>query len=266
MVSTAPAVKFGVDAFSEAPLELWENSSLGEMQTVIRAVYRQVLGNAHIMESERLVTAESMLCDGNISVRGFVEAVAKSEFYRTRFFETCSAYRFVELNFKHLLGRAPVDQTEIAQHILIINEQGYDAEINSYLDSEEYQESFGENVVPYYRGINSIVGQKQVSYNRMFSVFRGPGETDSAVKTSKLVYEIATNSANKITPPISVGRLGGYADATEKTFKIVVKGVKFSGPSRVSTKEYIVPGSKMTPQIQRINRTSGTIVSITEIG
>lgn len=251
---------------STAPVELWENGSLAEAQSAIRAVYRQVLGNAHVMESERLVSAESKLCDRSISVRGFVEAVAKSEFYRSRFFETCSAYRFVELNFKHLLGRAPVDQTEVAEHIRILNEQGYDAEINSYLDSQEYFDSFGENIVPYYRGMNSIVGQKQVSYNRMYSLFRGPGETDSAVKTSKLVYEIAANSTNKIAPPISVGRLGSYADATEKTFKIVVKGVKFSGPSRVSTKEYIVPGSKMTPQIQRINRTSGTIVSITEIG
>jgi phycoerythrin-associated linker protein len=60
--------------------------------------------------------------------------------------------------------------------------------------------------------------------------------------------------------------LGGYKDATEKMFKIVVKGSKFdSKRRRRSTSEYIVSGSSMTPQIQRINRSSGTIVSITEI-
>ena len=36
---------------------------LADLQTVIRAVYKQVLGNPHVMESERLVALESQLCD-----------------------------------------------------------------------------------------------------------------------------------------------------------------------------------------------------------
>ncbi|MGK7916226.1 MAG: phycobilisome linker polypeptide, partial [Prochloraceae cyanobacterium] len=67
-----------------------------------------------------------------------------------------------------------------------------------------------------------------------------------------------------IKPP-TPGRMGAYKDATEKKFKILVKGSKFDSPRRVSTTEYIVSGSKMTPQIQRINRTGAKIVSITEI-
>jgi phycoerythrin-associated linker protein len=63
---------------------------LEELQTVIRAAYRQVLGNAYVMESERLTSAESQLCARSISVRDFVRAVAKSEMYRARFFETAS--------------------------------------------------------------------------------------------------------------------------------------------------------------------------------
>ena len=77
------------------------------MQSVIRAAYRQVLGNAHVMESQRLISAESQLRNGDISVAGFVRAIARSELYQTLFFENSSPYRFVELNFKHLLGRAP---------------------------------------------------------------------------------------------------------------------------------------------------------------
>ena len=38
-------------------IELWPNSSLEDVQTVIRAVYKQVLGNPHVMESERLISA-----------------------------------------------------------------------------------------------------------------------------------------------------------------------------------------------------------------
>jgi phycoerythrin-associated linker protein len=45
----------------------------------------------------------------------------------------------------------------------------------------------------------------------------------------------------------------------------VVTGSAFDAPRRISTTEYIVSATKMTPTIQRINRTSGKIVSITEI-
>ncbi|BAZ37787.1 phycobilisome linker polypeptide [Calothrix sp. NIES-4101] len=56
----------------DAPVELRANSSSEEINTVIRDVYKQVLSNPHIMESERLVTQESQLCNGEISVRDFV--------------------------------------------------------------------------------------------------------------------------------------------------------------------------------------------------
>lgn len=242
-------------------LELWPGGSLEEVQTIIRAVYKQVLGNPHIMESERLVTAESQLCDRSITVREFVRIVAKSEFYRTRYFESCAPYRFVELNFLHLLGRAPQDQREVSEHIVRTVAEGYEAEIDSYIDSAEYQAAFGENVVPYYRGKDSAANSKQVGYNRIFALDRGPAQIDSAVKSAQLVYAVATNSANAIKPS-SATVIGS---GTEKRFKIVVTGSKFDSPRRVSTTEYIVSASKMTPQIQRINRTSGKIVSITEI-
>lgn len=242
-------------------LELWPTSSLEDVQTVIQAVYKQVLGNPHVMESERLVTAESQLCDRSISVRGFVRAVAKSDFYKSRYFESCAPYRFVELNFLHLLGRAPQDQAEVSEHIVRCVSQGYDAEIDSYIDSQEYQDAFGENIVPYNRGQSSTGNRKQVGYNRMFAIERGPAYVDSAVKKSQLVYAVATNSANAIVPS-STNVIGS---GTEKRFKILVSGSKFDSPRRISTTTYIVPANKMTPQIQRINRTSGKIISITEI-
>ncbi|NJL11427.1 MAG: photosystem I reaction center subunit XII, partial [Calothrix sp. SM1_7_51] len=150
------------------------------------------------------------------------------------------------------------DQAEISEHIRRCVESGYDAEIDSYIDSEEYTSAFGDNGVPYFRGASSMIGHKQVEYNRMFGLVRGFAETSSAVKDSQLVYSVATNSSSKITPTAKVG-------STEKRFKILVKGCKFDSPRRVSTSEYIVSASKMTPQIQRIHRTSGKIISITEI-
>ncbi len=242
--------------------ELWSNRSAEDVQAVIRAVYKQVLGNPHVMESERLTSAESQLCDGSISVREFVRAVAKSAFYSSRYFQKCAPYRFVELNFMHILGRPPATQAEVSAHIVRCVAEGYDAEIDSYVDSDEYQAAFGENIVPYNRS-KTENGQNQITYNRMFAIDRGPAQVSSSVKSSKLVYAVATNSSSKISA--SGVNLSGSGQANKKMFKIVVTGAKFTGPRRVSTTEYIVPGDRMTPQIQRINRTSGKIVSITEI-
>ncbi|NJL53006.1 MAG: photosystem I reaction center subunit XII [Hydrococcus sp. SU_1_0] len=249
----------------DAPLEVRGNSSADDKAIAIRAVYKQVLGNPHVMESERLVSAESQFCNGNISLREFVRAVAKSSFYSARYFETCAPYRFVELNFKHLLGRAPRDQAELSEHIQRCVNEGYDAEIDSYIDSVEYSEKFGENIVPFYDGATSTIGQKQVNYNRTLSLLQGIAGVDSAVKASRLVDSVATNSAIPAKTPSTGGRVSPYQDATAKRFRIVVKGSKFDAPRRVSTTEYIVPGDRMTPQIQRINRTGAKIVSITEI-
>ncbi|NCJ06095.1 photosystem I reaction center subunit XII [Synechococcales cyanobacterium C] len=242
--------------------ELWPTSGLDEVQTIIRAVYRQVLGNPHVMESERLVAAESQLCDRAISVREFVRAVAKSALYRTRYFESCAPYRFVEVNFKHLLGRAPQDQREVSEHIIRCVAEGYEAEIDSYIDSDEYQAAFGENVVPYYRGQDSAANSKQVGYIHSFALDRGPAQIDSATKASQLVYAVATNTVPAVKPSTS---RGGASSVAEKTFKILVSGSKFDSPRRTSNTEYIVSGSKMTPQIQRIHRAGGKIVKITEV-
>jgi phycoerythrin-associated linker protein len=244
-------------------VERWPNSSSEETQIAIRAVYRQVLGNPHVMDSERLTVAESRFARGELSVQDFVRAVGKSEFYRSRYFEKCAPYRFVELNFMHFLGRPPQSQAEISEHIVRCVAEGYEAEIDSYLDSEEYQENFGTEIVPFNRGGMTQAGQSQVTYNRMFAIDRGNSQISSAVKSSQLVYAVATNSPNKISP--AAINLGGSGDASKKRFKIVVQGSKFDSPRRISATTYIVSGDSMTSQIQRINRTSGKIVSITEI-
>ena len=56
------------------------------LAVVIRAAYRQVFGNVQPMESERCISAESRLRQGEITVREFVRQLAKSEFYRSRYF------------------------------------------------------------------------------------------------------------------------------------------------------------------------------------
>jgi phycoerythrin-associated linker protein len=237
-------------------IELWSNASTEDIQTVIRAVYKQVLGNAHVMESERLTTAESQLSDGSITVRDFVRTVGKSAFYQSRHFEKCAPNRFVELNFMHFLGRPPETQAEISEHIQRCINEGYDAEVDSYIDSDEYAANFGENQVPFNRGARTESGLRQNTYNRMFALDRGPAQVSSAVKSSQMV---GSKSSNKI----SASTTTVIGSGTEKKFKITVKGA-LGGVRRVSTTEYLVTAGQMTATIQRINRSSGKIVSIAE--
>ncbi|MEL6163860.1 MAG: phycobilisome rod-core linker polypeptide, partial [Cyanobacteria bacterium J06628_3] len=87
MAITSAASRLGTEAFDELPkVELRSNATKEDIESVIRAVYRQLLGNDYLMKSERLTSAESLLRDGNMTVREFVRAVAKSELYKNKFF------------------------------------------------------------------------------------------------------------------------------------------------------------------------------------
>lgn len=243
------------------PVELRPNASEDEIQLVIRAVYKQVLGNQHVMESQQLTSAESLLRDGSITVRGFVRAVAKSELYASAFFEASSPYRFIELNFKHLLGRAPQDQTEVARHVLIYNNEGYNAEIDSYLDSEEYLDSFGENRVPSVRGNRTQSGVKNVGFNRTFALERGDATSDSG-RSARLIGDIGSNLSTKIASPRSGS--GSYSN-TGKRFRISVStSTAAAARNRFSKQEYVVSYSQMSKTIQNVVKSGGKILSITE--
>jgi len=247
--------------FVNDPIELRSNATEEDVQVVIRAAYRQVLGNVHVMESQRLTSAESLLRNGNITVREFVRQVAKSDLYQSLFFNTNSPYRFIELNCKHLLGRAPLEQTEIAQHVQTYNEQGYEAEIDSYIDSDDYTQNFGENVVPYPRSLRSQTGIKNVGFNRMVSLLGGAATSDSSNK-AQLIATVASNQPQKIKLP-SIGS-SGASSTTGKRFRIAAS--KSGGAKvRTSNMSYEVSYAQMSQQIQNIQKMGGKIISITEV-
>lgn len=154
------AAEFTKDSISQ------ENADL-----VIAAAYKQVFGNAHLMDTERSATAESQVRSGEISVLEFIRALAKSDRYRALFWEPHPNVTAIELNFKHLLGRAPESYDEVSDHIKIIAEGGFEAEIDAYLDSDEYFQNFGDMYVPYPRGYDTQTGRNSVGYSRAFSLF-----------------------------------------------------------------------------------------------
>lgn len=241
-------------------VELRPNATEDDVQAVIRAVYKQVLGNAHVMDSQRLSSGESALRNGDITIRGFVRLVAKSDLYRSRCFDNSSPYRFIELNFKHLLGRAPQDQSEISEHVETYIKGGYEAEIDSYIDSEEYISNFGENIVPDARGNRTQPGIKNVSFNRTFALTRGFAANDIG-KQAKLITDVGGNLPTKIAAPASGS---GAKDNTGKRFRITVAKASH-GPRVTQSKQTFEVGyNQMSQKIKNIQKTGGKILSIAE--
>jgi len=192
------------------PIRIVPGSSDTDLENVINATYKQILGNAHIMESERLTIAESQLKRDEISVRDFVRWIAKSELYKSRFIDNCPRYRSHELNFKHLLGRAPDSYQETIAHSQTLDNQGYEADIDSYIDSEEYQRTFGENIVPYYRGYKTQMGKGLLGYTNMFKMLESISTSDKSGvsgNSPRLVKSIIHNNPNGNAPVTDINKL-----------------------------------------------------------
>lgn len=269
MTSTMTASLLGTEPFANsARLELRPNWTDAEVEGVIWGAYRQVFGHEHIMQCERLTSAESLLRKGSISVRDFVRALALSEIYRNKFFHSSPQTRFVELNYKHLLGRAPYDESEISYHVDLYNQQGYEAEVNSYIDSQEYQDNFGDSVVPYYRGFSSQLGQKTVGFNRMFQLYRGYANSDRAQgnnKGSALTFELARNTSSPVRPSTLGQELGGATSgAREQLYRLRVCQAAMGRRPQVrrTMQEIVVAYEQLSSTLQKLNQRGSRILSI----
>ncbi|MEH2346437.1 MAG: phycobilisome linker polypeptide [Nostoc sp.] len=286
MAITTAASRLGTEPFSDqSPVELRPNATKEDIERVIVAVYRQVLGNNYILASDRLESAESILRDGKNTVQEFVRQVAKSELYKTKFFYDNFQTRVIELNYKHLLGRAPYDESEVVYHLDLYQNKGYEADIDSYIDSAEYQSSFGENIVPYYRGFNTQTGQKTVGFSRIFQLYRGYASSDTSQlkgKSSRLAAELGRNSASVVVPPSGASSGFSYV-ASEKgvtpnstfggagtfgkegrLYRIEVAGVFGAGyPStRRVNQAVVIPYEELSSYFQRVVKQGGKIASV----
>ncbi|MEM7772529.1 MAG: phycobilisome rod-core linker polypeptide [Cyanobacteria bacterium P01_E01_bin.6] len=271
MAGLKEAGRLGIKPFEEAePVELRLNWTQDDVQAVISAAYRQVLGNEHVMESDRLVGPESLLARGVISVRDFVRAIAESELYRKKFLYPNFHVRFIELNYKHLLGRAPYDQTEISYHLDLFLSQGYEAEIASYLGSEEYENRFGDNIVPYHQDFQvDHPGQRAIGFSRLLQLYRGYASSDRAQgqKQPRLTWEVARNLATPIagpTPSALSGALGG-ARGDVYRLRVVRSASRYSTVVRQSTTELLVSYDQLTTKLQQLNRAGNKVISVTTV-
>lgn len=160
---------------------------------VVQAAYTQVFGNAHLMASEKaeLCGAESTLAGTN-DVRECVRALALSENYKSRFFDSVSQYRAVELAFKHILGRAAASRQEYAAVLAVLNSHGYNAFVSWFVDSDEYNENFGTQIVPY--GIYKGCYSSNQLFNRSVAMRLSPSASDKG-RSAMLHYCILSDDS-----------------------------------------------------------------------
>jgi phycoerythrin-associated linker protein len=206
--STSVATQFGGERATKQPVKLrsgFEGSAeAADIDMAIQTAYKHVYGNGHVMDCERSNSLEAELKDGRITVREFIRGLAKSDFYRKNFYDSCSPQRTIELDFKHLLGRPPHDQGEVSEAIQVQAAQGHDALVDSLIDSEEYNEAFGDHGIPFMRSWQSQPGSAQSAFNRTAAVSLGYAFSDKAIGTgSKLSTQLASGRASRIAFPAS---------------------------------------------------------------
>ena len=286
MAITVAAARLGTTPFAEkTPVELRPQASADDILTAIYAAYRHVLGNDYLMQSQRLVGLESLLSSGVLTVRDFIRGIAKSDLYKTKFLYPNFQTRVIELNFKHLLGRAPYSEAEVIEHLDRYEQEGFEADIDSYIDTAEYETAFGDNIVPYYRGFNTQPGQTIAGFSRLFRLYRGYANSDRsqlAGSKSRLASELAMGTVSTINLPSGENRVKTYLTSEKDNmpvrvfgrpqstqergtlYRIEVTGLLAAGYPKVrrSNRTYVVPYEALNKTLQKINKTGGRVASI----
>lgn len=133
-----PRIYSAENAFSET-----------EIKELIDAAYRQIFFYA--FNSDREIFLESQLRNRQITVRDFIRGLLLSETYYNSFYAKNSNYRFVEQCIQRALGRDPYNEREKIAWSIKIGTKGLEGFIDELLDSDEYMENFGYDIVPYQR-------------------------------------------------------------------------------------------------------------------
>jgi phycoerythrin-associated linker protein len=221
---------------------------------VIHQTYRQVFGNRHLMELDVNPSIEALFINGDLTVQGLVTALAQSETYKKLFLENNSPYRFVELNFKHLLGRPPRDQAELMGHVRLLQEEGYEAEIASYTYSDEYLSAFGIDQVPYNRATQTVVGGSTLYFTRAKALDAGFAGYDNAETDSKLLNSLCTDSSPEAQDRRGVGNANSLTINWTSRRQV--------GANRRAVQKSVVTQTSMSATIKSILSQGGQILSI----
>lgn len=125
-------------------------SPRAERQVALAQIYAQVLERKpYHFEHKILAKDEEDFLKNKIGVKRFLRILGHSEVYLNEFYYTSSNPKFIELCFKHFMGRAPKNKAEMHDYCDILMRRGVKDLITAMLDSEEYRQHFGCFTVPH---------------------------------------------------------------------------------------------------------------------
>ena len=131
-----------------------------EIEELIKAAYRLIFNEQQLLASNRQIFLESQLRNGQITVREFVRGLLLSETFRRRNYEVNNNYRFVQMCLQRVLGRDAYNQREKLSWSIVIATEGLEGFIDRLLNSEEYLNNFGDDILPYQR--SRILPQREL--------------------------------------------------------------------------------------------------------
>ncbi|MEM1253664.1 MAG: phycobilisome rod-core linker polypeptide [Cyanobacteria bacterium P01_H01_bin.21] len=120
-----------------------------EIGALINAAYRQIF--FHAFDCDREIALESQLRNRQITVRDFIRGLLLSNTFIDSFYNKNNNYRFVQHCIERVLGRRVYSKAEQIAWSAVVMTKGVRGFIDELLNSDEYLESFGENIVPYHR-------------------------------------------------------------------------------------------------------------------
>ncbi|HEY9825564.1 MAG TPA: phycobilisome rod-core linker polypeptide, partial [Stenomitos sp.] len=123
--------------------------SPSDLDNLIQAAYRQIF--FHAFKWDREIILESQLRNRQISVRDFIRGLLLSNTFIDSFYNKNSNYRFVEHCVQKVLGRRVYSEAEKIAWSAVVMTKGVKGFIDELLNSDEYLENFGDNIVPYHR-------------------------------------------------------------------------------------------------------------------
>jgi hypothetical protein len=152
------------------PLTVNRRSSAEERQSALCQIYHQVLERQpYSFERKALAKAEKDFLTDKIGVKRFLSELGRSDVYLNAFYHNSSNMKFLELCFKHFLGRAPLSQEEIKHYCDIMMYEGVAAMMTAILDSEEYRKAFGCFTVPHPRQLSCYESPKAYTESHLLN-------------------------------------------------------------------------------------------------
>nr|YP_009399932.1 phycobilisome linker polypeptide [Tolypiocladia glomerulata]ARW69751.1 phycobilisome linker polypeptide [Tolypiocladia glomerulata] len=129
------------------------SSSYSEKLQVLRAACRQVFERDinTLSISKEIIRLENSFLNSDFNVKDLIQSLGFSSLYLKEFYNPYPNIKVIELGTKHFLGRAPNSQAEIRYYNQILASKGIKSFINTLIFSKEYDEIFGNNIVPYRR-------------------------------------------------------------------------------------------------------------------